>query len=478
MSMDLALEAWVSGLIELSKFKWMLGAGRRWQSGEKLKLFFTGYNGTRNTGADVRVEEMLRQIKHILGPDECELSVLTQNFQLTDGYFKGVRQVYLPDLFPPMLWREVPRFDGVVACEGSQFKSKFANALTTMMIGSLGIAAAQNKLSVSYGAEAGYMDPLIAKMVARYCRDSFVITRNPESQTVLGKLGVSTELGTDTAWTFEPPQPYGDDFGDDLLRKYGWDGLTPVLVVCPINPFWWPVKASVAKYAAKLLTGSYKESHYRKFYFHNSGPEVERKYDFYLTSMAKAVERFRRDNRVFVILVAMEMLDTRACKRMADKLANGSGGRIPIFSSADYDMYQLVSLLRRCHLMVSSRFHGIVTCMPALVASAGVTMDERIHNLMHERGHQDLLLTVDDPELEDKLIVIMGKLLKESEAVRDGIGKTVAKNLKVMAKMGVYFEEHLQRRYPEFPIRKGLQNWEDYLPPLSPSLRKLLETYN
>ena len=39
------------------------------------------------------------------------------------------------------------------------FKSKFANALTTMMIGSLGIAAAQNKLSVGYGAEAGHMDP-------------------------------------------------------------------------------------------------------------------------------------------------------------------------------------------------------------------------------------------------------------------------------------------------------------------------------
>jgi hypothetical protein len=45
--MDLALEAWVSGLIELSKFKWMLGAGRRWQSAVKLKLFFIGYNGMR-----------------------------------------------------------------------------------------------------------------------------------------------------------------------------------------------------------------------------------------------------------------------------------------------------------------------------------------------------------------------------------------------------------------------------------------------
>jgi polysaccharide pyruvyl transferase WcaK-like protein len=473
MSMDLALEAWVSGMIELSKYKWMLGAGRRWQPGEKLKLFFAGYNGTRNTGADVRVEEMLRQINHILGPDKCQLSVLTQNFQLTDGYFRGVKQVHLPDLFPPMLWREVPQYDGVVACEGSQFKSKFANALTTMMIGSLGIAAAQNKLSVSYGAEAGHMDPLIAKMVARYCKDSFVITRNPESQTVLGKLGVSTELGTDTAWTFEPKEPYGDGYGEDLLRKYGWDGATPVMAVCPINPFWWPVKASVAKYAAKVTTGAYKDSHYRKFYFHNSGPEVEKKYDYYLTAIASAVDRFRKKHNVFPILVAMEMLDTRACQKVSDKL----GGRLPIFSSGDYDMYQLVGLLRSCHLMVSSRFHGIVTCMPALVASAGVTMDERIHNLMVERGQTDLLLTVDDPELEEKLVVIMGKLLKDRESIGSGIGRTVAKNLKVMAKMGVYFEEHVQRRYPEFPIRRGLQHWEDYLPPLSPNLRKLLEAY-
>src|SRR5262249_40878233 len=194
----------------------------------------------------------------------------------------------------------------------------FANALTTMMIGSLGIAAAQNKLSVSYGAEAGHMDPLIAKMVARYCKDSFVITRNPESQTVLGKLGVSTELGTDTAWTFEPHPKH---YGNELLRKHGWDGSMPVLVICPINPFWWPVKASVAKFAAKIATGAYRESHYRKFYFHNSGPEVERKYDYYLTAIANAVDRFLQEHRVFPILVAMEMLDTRACRKVSEKLA-------------------------------------------------------------------------------------------------------------------------------------------------------------
>jgi polysaccharide pyruvyl transferase WcaK-like protein len=467
--MDLVLEGWVSSFVELTKVGWMFGSGKRWQPGEKLKLLFTGYNGTRNTGADVRVEEMLRQVRHILGDDKAQLSVLTQNFDLTRGYFDKVTQVKLPDIFPPFLYREVRKYDGVVACEGSMFKSKFSNALTTMMIGSLGIASAQNKLSVGYGAEAGYMDPLIAKMCSRYCADSFVITRNEESQGVLGKLGIPTELGTDTAWTFEP---LGPEYGIKVLREAGWDESSPVLAICPINPFWWPVKASVMKFAAKTFTGAYNDSHYRSVYFHNSGTEVNAAYNRYLTAIANAFDAFRKEHRVFPILVATEALDTRACREVSEKL-----GGIPVFSSLDYNMYQLVSILCSCQMMVSSRYHGIVTCMPSLVASAGVTMDERIRNLMRERGHEHLLLNVDDQNLEEKLIEVLKTLEKDQEAVRDGIGRTVARNLKVMARMGVYLEEHVQKRYPEFPIRNGRLSWEDYLPPLSPKLRKLVEEY-
>ncbi|MCH7765015.1 MAG: polysaccharide pyruvyl transferase family protein [Acidobacteria bacterium] len=467
--MDLVLEAWVSGLIELSKLTWMLGAGRPWRPGEKLRLLFAGYNGTRNTGSDVRVEEMLRQVRHILGDDKIDLSVMTQNFDFTRGYFGTARQVRLPDVFPPFLRREVPRHHGVVACEGSMFKSKFANALTTMMIGSLGMASAQNKLSVGYGAEAGAMDPLLARMCRRYCGQSFIITRNEESQTILSELGVPTELGTDTAWTFEPRAA---DYGQKVLREAGWDGSAPVLVLCPINPFWWPVKASVAKYAARALTGAYRQSHYRSLYFHRAGPEVDAAYTRYLGALANAVDAFRKKHKAFLVLVAMERLDTKACRQVAERL-----GGVPVFTSEQYDMYQLVGILRCCHLMVSSRYHGIVASMPALVPSVGVTMDERIRNLMRERGHDHLLLDVDDADLEPKLLVALDTLCRERDAIRDAIGRTVVKNLKAMARMGVYFERHLQQHYPEFPVRSGLLSWEDYLPPLSPTLRKLVESY-
>lgn len=467
---DFLLVLWVSALIEMRRIGWMFGLGERWTAGEKLKLLFAGYNGTRNTGSDVRVQEMLRQIRHVLGAQNVDFSVMTQNFDRTKGYFEASRQVHLPDVYPPFLSREVRANHGVIACEGSMFKSKFANALTTMMIGSLGLASAENKLSVAYGGDAGHMDDLIQWMCARYTSESLVITRSLESQQLLTRLGVPNELGADTAWTFEPhPQEYAAK----ALRALGWDEQTPILALCPIHPFVWPVRASIGKYLSRVTAGAFKDSQYRTVYFFESGSEVERKFNHYVDGYVQATKAFLQRHNVFPILVAMERLDAVACRAMEKELPG-----VPILTSDDYDMFELVSILRACTYMVSSRYHGIVTCMPAGVVSAGVTMDERIRNLMRERGHQQLLLTVDDPGLGPKLLEVMERLVLEADAIRDGIGRTVVNNLKAMARMGGFFEEEVRNTYPEFPLRQGVLSWEDNLPPLHENLRKLVEQYD
>lgn len=468
--MDLLLEAWVSANIERAKLSWMLGGGTRWKPGEPLALLFAGYMGAGNMGSDVRVEEMLRQVRRVLGEERVRATVMTFDPARTKNCFGNAAQIRLPDVFPPFLYREVRKQHGVVACEGSMFKSKFANALTAMMIGSLGIAAAENKLSIGYGGDADKMDPALQKMTRRYCKTSLVIPRNVESQATLSGLGVPTELGTDTAWTFTPHPP---EVGRKLLTDAGWDGKTPVLIVCPINPFFWPVKASVAKLIARKTVGAYKSSHYRGPYFHNAGPEVDAKYARYTGAIAEAMKAFKKRHRVFPVLVATERLDADACRIIAKQI-----GGAPVFSSDDLDIYTIVSLLRCADLMVSSRYHGIVTSMPALVPSAGVSMDERIRNNMIERGQTNLLLTVDDPQLSEKLVEAMETLLRDGDAIRDGIGRTVMRNLKMMARMGVYFEQQTHLIYPEFPVRSGIHSWEEYLPELNPALRKLVERYD
>ena len=102
-------------------------------------------------------------------------------------------------------------------------------------------------------------------------------------------------------------------------------------------------------------------------------------------------------------------------------------------------------------------------------------MDERIRNLMNERGHKDLLMNVDDPDLEARTLAALEILDRDGERIADGIARTVVRNLKLMARMGVFFEELVARHFPEFPVRQGVLSWEDYLPPLGPGLCRLVE---
>jgi hypothetical protein len=50
--------------------------------------------------------------------------------------------------------------------------------------------------------------------------------------------------------------------------------------------------------------------------------------------------------------------------------------------------------------------------------------------------------------------------------------------LKLMARMGIHFEEEVQRRYPDFPTRTGEWSWEDYLPPMNAGLLELVERFD
>lgn len=442
-----------------------------YRASDPLRLLFAGYVGSRNTGADVRVEEMLRQFRHLFGDDHVELSVLTIDPAWTKGYFKTVRQIHVPQVFPKFLYDEVARHDGVVACEGSMFKSKFANALTTMMVGSLGLALAEDKLAIGYGGEAGAMDENIEAMVRRHVKGALVITRNPESTDVLERLGIAGKTGTDTAWTFGGAPK---SLGEKLLTRAGWDGRTPVVVVCPIHPFWWPVRADPVKAAMHAATGAHDESHFRSVYFHHDGPEVEASLRAYLSRFAGALRDLSRKRRIFPVVVGMEALDRRACERFSDAY----GEKLPTFVSDEHDMFELVAILRSASLLASSRYHAIVCSMPAGVPSIGVTMDERIRNLMKDRGQPELSIECDDPRLDDRLLAAMESALAAPEAMRPGIDASVTRNLLAMGRMGAWAVEHVRERHPRIRFRPGLGDAsrpELHLPPLPDAQARLLE---
>jgi polysaccharide pyruvyl transferase WcaK-like protein len=377
-------------------------------------------------------------------------------------------------VFPKFLFEECPKHDGVIACEGSMFKSKFANALSTMMAGALGMASVEGKLSVGYGAEAGDMDPSLRDFVRKQVGKSLVICRNEPSRKVLGSMGIRTKSGTDTAWTFDPAPAA---VGLEKLRAAGWDGKRPLLLVCPINPFYWPAKPDVMKALALRGFGQFREEHYDSIYFHTWSEEAEEQYDAYLDGLARAVNAFAQEEHAFVGLVGMERLDRAACEALAQRLRLPSDASAPLFVSDEHDMYTLVSILRHAGLLVSSRYHAIVTSMPGGVPSVGVTMDERIHNLLHDRGHADLLLRVDDAGLGDRLHDAMRAAWADRERVRAEILSFVPGEIRKMGQMGIDLEDELLRVYPDFPRRDVPRAPEHYLPPLSPALSALIEEH-
>lgn len=436
----------------------------RFGPGRPLRLLLVGYCGSRNTGADARVHEMVRQLRHILGPDHVDLAVTTTDPRSTEGYFQGARQLRMRKWSCPwFLFRTCPQFDGVVACEGSMFKSKFASALTLLMVQALGNANLQGKLSVGYGAEADAMTPELRAMVARHCRPSLILCRNQATRAILQELGLRTAPGTDTAWTFEPSGP---ERARGLLAAAGADPEARHLAICPINPFWWPVEPSLAKAILRLLTGRYADLHHASIYFHAQDGDARRQYEAYIDGLAQGIRRFTARQPMPVVLYGMERLDRRACQDLAQAL----GRKVPILVSDTYDMFDMVGMLRQARLLLSSRYHALVTTMPARVPSAGVSMDERIANLLAGRGHDRLCLAAGDPGLGGKVLEVLQELEDQRPAIVAGIERDVARQLEGMGRMGMAFEQELLRVLPGFPVRTGQCTWQEYLPDLPAEL--------
>jgi len=471
LSPDRFLQSATEAAIEAVALRYALQRHpRQWKRGQPLKLIFSGYAGSRNTGADVRVAEMIRQIRSILGEDSVEMTVMTTNTSLTEGYFSGTRQVTLPTLFPKFLYDECPKHDGVIACEGSMFKSRFANALSVMMAGSLGVASAEDKLCVGYGGEAGKMDPVLKDFVAKHCRNAYILCRNNESENVLARLGLRTGPGADTAWTFDPGQ---SSYARTQLERSGWDGQKPILTLCPINPFWWPVRPDLGKSAVDLVSDLHTTENYTSIYYHQYDNDDREKFTTYTDNIATAVRSFKEDHDIFPVLIGMEKLDRSACERVAELV----GDETPVFVSDEYNMYDLVSILRQSSYLVSSRFHAIVLSMSAGVVSAGITMDERIRNLMNGRHHQAYLMNVDDIDLSERLLATLRSMKQNYQQLQDETLRAVPGQIKSMGEMGRRFVNEVTSHYPDFVPAKRDGPWESFLPSLTPALESLLTDY-
>ena len=439
-----------------------------WKRGDKLKILLVGYNGKRNTGADVRVVEIVRQFNRVLGPDNIEITVPTLKPEMTQVYFgpetklSNLNSIFFKDVLDLCSHNHI-----AVISEGSTLKSQFANALTLYFCEAAGVMKKQGKPCIAYGSEAGRMDDFVRKVASEMCNETYFIARSEASLKIIEGMGLEGHIGSDTAWTFGP---CGKAWVERELReKTGWDGKKPLLGIAVIDPWSYPVKPNVSKMIKAAATRNW-ENHYEKFYFFTAS-ERNGKYPTYINGIADSVNKFSAERDVHVVVVGMDATDYDACRDLSGKIK----GKPYIFSSRFYDGYQITGVLHSLSMLLTSRYHARVLSMTGGVPSIAISLDERLYNILDECGHlDDYYLATDEKELGRKLPPMMEKLWENREKVGGEIRECLPGYWKQMAQMGKFFRGYVEKSFPGIDLAREPADWLGYIPELDDDYKAIL----
>ena len=463
LTMDNLLAWAVRGTTDLAS----LPKSQSWKPGEKLKILLVGYNGKRNTGADVRVVEIVKQFNKVLGSENIEITVPSLNPDLTKVYFSTEAKLSkLNTIFFKDVLDLCSKNHFAVISEGSTLKSQFANALTLYFCEAAGVMKKQGKPCLAYGSEAGRMDPFVMDLAADMCSETYFIARTEASLKIIEGMGLKGHIGTDTAWTFPPADKSWIE--GELKSKTGWDGKKPVIGIACIDPWSYPVRPDLARTLKSAVTRKW-ENHYEKVYFF-AATERDGKYQAYLGGIADAVNRFKKDNDVHVVIIGMDWTDLDACQDLQSRIE----GNPYIFSSRFYEGHQMTAALHALSMLITSRYHARVLSMTGGVPAIAVSLDERLYNIYNECCQlDDYYLKTDEPDLGAKLLPMMEKLWANRKAISADTMAQVPRYLRQMSDMGKFFRSYVAEKFDGIELADEPGDWLGYLPDLTGDLASI-----
>ena len=429
------------GLARFSRFLARLGLGtyEEWKEGEKWKILLVGYNGARNTGSDVRVVAIARQLRELFGEDQVSITVLTMDEKSLEGYFDpGVTLYPFSTVFLLDLYRACCSHHAAILCEGSTLKSTFANALTLFLCEAAGIMSRQGKPCLAYGSEIGQMEPFLERAAKRLCWDTTFIPRTRGSLEALQRLGLSGHAGTDAAWCYD--QAISCEEAGQLLMQQGWDGIKPLLGIAVIDPFCWPARASLTRWARGGF-GSHLKDQYDKWYFFSTSKRRQAAYETYIREVAKGTSRFLQEQDGYPVVIGMERLDEKACRDLRALL----GKEGACFLSGTTPAQVMTGVLRSLSALVTSRYHAAVLSMEHGCPLVGISMDERLDGILRELSLERFLLHVDEEDLGEKLYERLSQACLEAGPIRERIRKQVAVYHRTLEEMGAFMKTYIQQ---------------------------------
>jgi polysaccharide pyruvyl transferase WcaK-like protein len=375
-------------LIEAAQASNRAKRDRRDLTAGPLRILLLGYTGAGNTGADIRTIETIRQLRRLFAGCDLELTVFACGALFDHADLQSVR-VFTPSslYFPEALDAGMQDFDVVLNVEGSMYTSKFSDSLAAILIGGVGLAAAHGRVACAYGIDAGAMSARLERFAAATASGVEIVCRSSGAQARLAKLGLATQSGADSAWDFRA----ADGALPELPPNYA--------VLCPNNPFWWPVYTDVRRAIELDVAGTESPLRYGPLHFHTWDDLRAARLAAYKHGFAAVAEGLKRRGYA-PVLVAMERLDRDVCEEIAAQLPFP----VPIVSRGVHSLDAVVATIEQAKWVVTTRYHASVLAIASRVPAIGVSMDARIDQLFEESGLAEWGISCDEQGFEGRVL--------------------------------------------------------------------------
>ncbi len=377
--------------------------------GRPLRCLMMGYNGTGNTGSDIRLLTAIDDVRQAFGPD-TQITVTTIDRQRTNAMLpanSGIEVVefsFAPHRFMPFMWRLAKRHDVTLLVEGSTFKQNWSPWLLQAYVWTAFCTRWHRKHCIAYAVDVGELAGLQAIWTRNEInRMALVITRTEIARQRLIELGVTRPViaTTDTAFRFvqEPKR-------QQSARR--------VVGIAPIEFFHWPVRF-------KLWCRP--EERFRWPFAFSWDAERRALSEAMVERFVQLARHALQQHDVDLQLIAMEDLDTPVCRKILERLGDAAHSRVSLMLSEHIRPADMVANLRGLDALVTSRYHACVLSMAGAVPQMAISHDERLKSIYTEMGlDQDYLLDYRQPDLGEQLPkvfdALMGHSLELSELIQ------------------------------------------------------------
>ena len=115
-----------------------------------------------------------------------------------------------------------------------------------------------------------------------------------------------------------------------------------------------------------------------------------------------------------------------------------------VFCSADHDAFEMAGILKCLSEIVTSRYHAAVLSMDRSIPIIGISMDERLTELLAEAGMgREFLLRTDNHHLQDDISRALKAAEKESAQIRQKLQDRVRNHKEALNAMGAFLKSYL-----------------------------------